>query len=38
AAVAAVTGLSAEFKVDLVDVTACRPAIQKAAESEGIDL
>lgn len=38
AAVAAVTGLSTEFKVDLLDFTSCYSPIQKAVESEGIDL
>jgi predicted nucleotidyltransferase len=35
-AVAAVTGLSAEFKVDLVDPYDCRPALRQAIEREGV--
>ena len=38
AAVAAVTGLSAEFKIDLVDSDFCRPALRSAIEREGVDL
>ncbi len=38
AAVAAVTGLSAEFKVDLVDPDFCRPALRVAIDREGLDL
>lgn len=38
AAVAAVTGLSAEFKVDLVDPDFCRPALRIAIDREGLDL
>lgn len=35
-AVAAVTGLSAEFKVDLVDPHDCRPELRRAIEREGV--
>jgi len=35
-AVAAVTGLSTEFKVDLVDPQDCRPALRRAIEREGV--
>lgn len=35
-AVAAVTGLSAEFKVDLVDPEDCRPALRRAIDREGV--
>ena len=35
-AVAAVTGLSAEFKVDLVDPHDCRPALRRVIEREGV--
>ena len=35
-AVAAVTGLSAEFKVDLVDPHDCGPALRRAIEREGV--
>jgi hypothetical protein len=35
-AVAAVTGLSAEFKIDLVDPEDCRPALRQAIDREGI--
>lgn len=38
AAVAAVTGLSPLFKVDLVDPEICRPSVRQAIEIEGIDL
>ena len=37
-AVAAVTGLSSFFKVDLVDVAECRPTLQKVIEKEGIEV
>lgn len=37
-AVAAVTGVSADFTVDLVDPASCRPAVRRAIEQEGIDL
>lgn len=37
-AVATVTGLSAEFKVDLVDPQDCRPALRQAIEREGVAL
>lgn len=35
-AVAAVTGLSAEFKVDLVDPHDCRPEVRRVIEREGV--
>ena len=35
-AVAAVTGLSAEFKVDLVDPHDCRPEMRRVIEREGV--
>ena len=35
-AVAAVTGLSAEFKIDLVDPQDCRPALRHAIDGEGV--
>ena len=38
AAVGAVTGLSPEFKVDLVDPTVCRESLRRAVDSEGIDV
>lgn len=37
-AVAAVTGLSTEFKIDLVDPQDCRPALRRAIEREGVAL
>jgi predicted nucleotidyltransferase len=37
-AVAAVTGLSDEFKVDLLDPQDCRPALRRAIEQEGVAL
>ena len=38
AAVAAATGISARFRVDLVDADDCRPAIREAIEKEGREL
>lgn len=38
AAVAAVTGLSADFKIDLVDAEACKASLRSAIDREGIDL
>ena len=35
-AVAVVTGLSAEFKVDLVDPEDCRPDVHQAIDREGV--
>jgi predicted nucleotidyltransferase len=35
-AVAAVTGLSAEFRIDLVDPRDCRPALRQVIEREGV--
>lgn len=37
-AVAAVTGVSPDFRVDLVDLESCRPAVRRFIEREGIDL
>ncbi|MBL7200548.1 MAG: nucleotidyltransferase domain-containing protein [Anaerolineae bacterium] len=37
-AVAAVTGISPEFRVDLVASEDCRPAIRRAIEQEGVAL
>jgi len=38
AAVGAVTGLTTDFKVDLVDAAACRESLRKAIETEGIEV
>lgn len=38
AAVAAVTGLSPDFKIDLIDPDTCRPGLKSAVEREGVDL
>ncbi len=38
AAVAAVTGLSPHFKVDLVDPETCRPELRELIEHEGIEI
>jgi uncharacterized protein len=38
AAVAAITGLSAEFKVDLVDAEACKASLREAIDQDGIAL
>lgn len=37
-AVAAVTGVSSDFKVDLIDPDVCRPAVRQSIESEGVEL
>ena len=37
-AVAAVTGLSAEFEIDLVDLRTCRAALRQQIEQEGIEV
>ena len=37
-AVAKVTGLSSEFKIDLVDPESCRPALRRIIDREGIEL
>jgi predicted nucleotidyltransferase len=37
-AVAVVTALSPDFKVDLVDPEACKPALKAVIEGEGIEL
>lgn len=38
AAVAAITGISAEFKVDLVDAESCKISLRDAIERDGIAL
>jgi uncharacterized protein len=38
AAVAAVTGISAEIRVDLVDAEQCSRAVQMAIEQDGVEL
>ncbi|MCL5058305.1 MAG: nucleotidyltransferase domain-containing protein [Actinobacteria bacterium] len=38
AAVGAVTGLTTDFKVDLVDAKAYRDSLRKAIEAEGIEI
>ena len=38
AAVAEVTGLSEDFKVDLVDAEDCRDSLRKTVEDEGIEV
>lgn len=38
AAVAAVTGLSPEFKVDLIDPATCRPGLKEVIERDGVVL
>ena len=38
AAVGAVTGLTSDFKVDLVDAKECRDSLRKAIEAEGIEI
>jgi len=38
AAVAAIIGLSAEFKVDLVDAEACKVSLREAIDRDGIEL
>jgi predicted nucleotidyltransferase len=38
AAVAAITGLSAVFKVDLVDAETCKPSLRDAIDRDGITL
>ena len=37
-AVATVTGVSSEFKVDLIDPDVCRSAVRKSIEREGVEL
>lgn len=37
-AVALVAGLSPEFEVDLVEIEACRPALRRVIEREGVEL
>lgn len=37
-AVASVTGLSAEFKIDLVDIKTCRATLRQQIEKEGIEV
>lgn len=38
AAVAFVTGLSSSFKIDMVDIKGCRPALKKVIEGEGVEI
>ncbi len=38
AAVGAVTGLTDDFKIDLVDITGCKDLIRNAIETEGIEI
>jgi len=38
AAVGAVTGLTTDFKVDLVDAGACRESLRKSIEVDGIEI
>ena len=38
AAVAAVTGLSPDFKVDLIDPDTCRPGLRVAIDRDGVEL
>jgi predicted nucleotidyltransferase len=38
AAVAAITGLSAEFKVDLIDAETCKVSLRDAIDRDGISL
>ena len=37
-AVAAVTGISSEFEVDLIDPDVCRSAVRESIEREGVEL
>ena len=37
-AVAAATGMSSEFKIDLIDPETCRPALLEAIEKEGQEI
>ena len=37
-AVAAVTGLSSSFRVDIVDIGECRPRLRKVIEEEGLEI
>jgi predicted nucleotidyltransferase len=37
-AVAAVTGLSSTFRIDLVDMAECRPILRKVIEEEGVEI
>lgn len=38
AAVGAVTSLTTKFKIDLVDISACRASLRNAIETEGIEV
>lgn len=38
AAIAAITGLSAEFKVDLIDAEVCKASLREAIDRDGIAL
>lgn len=37
-AVAAITRLSADFKIDIIDMESCRPLLRTRIEEEGIDV
>jgi predicted nucleotidyltransferase len=37
-AVATITGLSSNFRIDLIDLEDCRPGIKKIIDQEGIEL
>jgi predicted nucleotidyltransferase len=38
AAVAVITGLSPDFKIDLIDPDICRPGLRTAIERDGVEL
>lgn len=38
AAVGAVTGLTVEFKIDLIDVSGCKDSVRNAVETEGVEI
>ncbi len=38
AAVGVVTGLTADFKIDLVDISGCKDSIRNAIETEGVEI
>jgi predicted nucleotidyltransferase len=38
AAVGVITGLNADFKIDLVDVSSCRDSLRQSIEKEGIEI
>mgnify|MGYP000856253333 FL=1 len=37
-AIAAVTGLSGDFKIDLVDPLSCKPLLRECIEQEGVEI